>query len=253
MTRPLALVTGASSGIGAAFARALAARGHDLVLVARRAEPMQALLAELPAVKGEVIALDLGEPGAAARLAAEVANRGLQVDVLVNNAGFGLGGDFADADLARLSAMIQLNVVALTELAHAFVGPMRVRKRGTLINVGSVVAFQAVPHFAAYAASKAYVLTLSEALAEELRPDGIRVQALCPGSTRTSFFDVAGVPAEDARMLSPEEVVKLSLEGLDRGREVVVTGLRNRLFAHGGRLLTRKAVTRIAGQLMAGE
>jgi hypothetical protein len=253
MTRPLALVTGASSGIGAAFARELAARGHDLVLVARRDAALAALAAELAPARVEVVALDLGEAGAAARLAAEVARRELAIDVLVNNAGVGLGGDFADADPARLSAMLQLNVVAMTELARAMVAPMRERRHGAIINVASVVAFQAVPHFAAYAASKAYVLALSEALVEELAPFGIQVQALCPGGTRTAFFDVAGVPADASRLMTPEAVAKASLNGLARGRTVVVTGLKNQVFAHGGRLLPRRVVTRLAGQLMQDE
>jgi len=250
MTRSTALVTGASVGIGAAFARALASRDHDLILVARREDALRALADELTGrhrTRATVIPMDLGAPGAAERLAAEVAARGLTVDVLVNNAGFGLYGPFAEADAQRVTGMLELNVVALTDLTHAFLGPMRERRRGAVVNVASVAGFQAVPGFAAYAASKAYVIGFSEALAEEVRAEGIRVQALCPGTTATEFFEVAGMPpGARSRFMTPEAVVEASLEGLARGRTVVVPGPQNWLAAHGGRLLPRAVLTRLA-------
>jgi short-subunit dehydrogenase len=257
MTRPVALVTGASAGIGAAFARALAADGHDLVLVARRAEALEALARELGdrhPCRAEVVPMDLAAEGAASRLATEVAARGMAVDLLINNAGFGLYGPFAEADPARVAQMLALNVVALTALTQAFLAPMRARGRGAIINVASVAGFQGVPGFSAYAASKAYVIAFSEGLAEEVRPDGIRVQALCPGTTATEFFDVAGMPEGGrSRFMSPEAVVEASLRGQARGRVIVVPGRENQLAAHGGRLLPRGLLTRLAGRLAAAE
>jgi hypothetical protein len=249
--RPVALVTGASAGIGAAFARALAQRGHDLILVARRAEALEALAAELASAHGAraaICPLDLTAPEAPARLVAFAGAEGLAVDLLINNAGFGLYGPFAEAAPEALDRMVRLNVGALTALTRAFVGPMRARKRGGVINVASVAGFQGVPGFAAYAASKAYVLALSEGLAEELAPDGVRVQALCPGTTRTAFFELAGMPeGARARFMSPEAVVEASLVGLERGERVVLPGAQTWLAARLGRLLPRAWLTRLAG------
>jgi short-subunit dehydrogenase len=254
MSRPIALVTGASAGIGAAFARSLARRGHDLILVARREAALQALATEVQAAHGiraEVIPMDLLKPDAPTTLAASVAERGLQVDVLINNAGFGMFGDFAEADAARVRELLELNVVALTGLAHAFIGPMVSRKRGAMVNVASVAAFQGVPHFAVYAASKAYVLAFSEAIAEEVAAAGVTVQALCPGTTRSEFFDVAGMPEEArSRYMSAEAVVEISLDALKSRQHVVVPGLKNTVMTRGGRALPRRALTKIAGKMM---
>ncbi|HEY9720420.1 MAG TPA: SDR family oxidoreductase [Oscillatoriaceae cyanobacterium] len=248
------LITGASSGIGEAFARAVARRGHVPILVARRADRLAAIAAELAAAHGvevPIIPLDLLAPDAAERLFAEVSARGLAVDWLVNNAGFGLYGPFATQEAARVHEMLQLNVLALTALCHRFAPGMRARRNGAIVNVASVAAFQPVPELAVYSASKAYVLSFSEALAEELRPDGIYVQALCPGTTRTEFFGVAGFP-DDARshFMTPEAVVEASLAGLARGASVVVPGTLNRLVTTLGRFVPRRLLVKLAARAM---
>lgn len=254
MSRPVALVTGASAGIGAAFARSLARRGHDLILVARREAALQALASELTSTHGgraEVIPMDLLRADAAVALAEAVAGRGLQVDLLVNNAGFGMYGDFATADSARVRELLELNVVTLTALAHTFLHGMVERKRGAMINVASVAGFQGVPHFAVYAASKAYVLAFSEAIAEEVAESGVTVQALCPGTTRSEFFDVAGIPPEArSSHMSAEAVVEISLDALKTRQTIVVPGLKNVVMTAGGRVLPRGLVTKIAGKMM---
>src|SRR6266550_476432 len=177
--RPLALVTGASGGLGAELARELARRGHDLVLAARSIAPMEALAAELQA------------PGAAATLAHDIASRGLAIDVLVNNAGLGALGRFDRIDPARIGEIVQVNIVALTELTRLILPGMVARGRGKVMLVASVAAYQPGPRMAVYFASKAYVLSLGEALAYELRRTGVGVTVLCPGATATNFFDVA--------------------------------------------------------------
>ena len=181
-----ALVTGASSGIGAAYARALAAQGYDLILVARRADRLQALADEVKQAHGhraEVLPADLLRREAPAELVAGVAALGMQVDLLVNNAGMGVHGPFADATAEDDLRMIDLNITSLTALTRAFAPAMIARRSGAIINVASTAAFQAIPFMGVYAATKAYVLSFSEAIAEELRPHGITVQCLCPGAT----------------------------------------------------------------------
>lgn len=236
--RPLALVTGASGGIGAALARELARHGHDLVLAARSLAPMEALAAELRTLGGAVtiIAADLARPGAAATLAHDIASGGLAVDVLVNNAGLGAAGRFDRADPARLAEIMQVNIVALSELTRLLLPGMVERGHGRIMLVASVAAFQPGPHMAAYFASKAYVLSLSEALAYELRGSGVSVTALCPGATATGFFAVAGagnslMARRLRRMMSADEVARRGYRGLASGRRVVVTGLMNCLVA----------------------
>ncbi|WP_373046152.1 SDR family NAD(P)-dependent oxidoreductase [Vulgatibacter sp.] len=246
-----ALVTGASSGIGAAFAWALATRGMHLLLAARRAERLEALAAELSAAHGiEAIPLpcDLAEP-AAPRLLWERASAGREIHLLVNDAGFGLQGRFDESPLERQLEMVRVNDLALTELCGRALPPMRARGAGGVINLGSVVGFLPVPGFAVYAASKAYVLTLSEALWEESRHDGVRVLALCPGGVGTEFQAVAGsdLPAGGLGVLSPDQVAEAALHGLDRGVPVVVPGLANRAAAAAPRLLPRSWITRTSG------
>lgn len=254
MDRRHVLITGASSGIGAAYARAIARRGHTPILVARRAERLEALAAAIKAAHGieaPVVPLDLLSADAAERLEATLTARGLTVDWLVNNAGFGLYGPLVDTEPARLAEMLQLNVVALTALCRRFAPGMAARRAGAIVNVASVAAFQPVPTFAAYAASKAYVLSLSTALAEELRPYGVRVQALCPGTTRTEFFGVAGFP-DGARthFMTPEAVVEASLAGLERDAVVVVPGALNRLGSLLGRFVPRRLLVKVAARAM---
>lgn len=250
MTNRVALITGASAGLGVEFARQLAARGHRLVLAARRKDRLEALAAELG--KARVVAIDLGEPGAAGRLVADVEQAGESVDLLVNNAGFGLWGKFEAQDPARLSGMIDLNVRALTDLARAVVPAMIARQSGAILNLASTAAFQPGPGMAVYFATKAYVLSFSEALHEELKPHGIKVSALCPGPTRTEFGEVAGFAGGKVfnrlGMDSPT-VAALGLEALERNRAIRVTGAANRIAAASTRFVPRAVLRKIVASL----
>lgn len=252
-----ALVTGASSGIGEQFALALAARGADLVLVARRAERLEALAERIRAGHGRtvtVLAADLARPGAGAGLAARVAAAGLQVDTLVNNAGFATHGAFVEAKADRVGDELALNVTALVELTHALLPGMVARRRGTVVNLASTAAFQPVPWMAVYGATKAFVLSFSEALSHEVRGSGVTVLALCPGATRTEFFDVAGEAASVGRMQTPEQVVGTALRALDarRPRPSVVSGALNRAGALLPRFVSRRAALAVTGRLVGG-
>ena len=247
---PVALVTGASSGLGAEFARQLAARGHRLVLVARRLDRLDALVAEIG--NARAIALDLAEAGAAGRLMANLAARGERVSLLVNNAGFGLWGPFAQLDGARQRSMIDLNCGGLVDLAHAVLPDMLARKAGAILNVASTGAFQPGPQIAVYFATKAFVLSFSEALHEEVRRDGVTVTALCPGPTATEFGEVAGFVGNSAfarLSMAAKPVVRSGLDAVDSGRAVVVPGLINRAGAQGHRFLPRSWLRRIAGSV----
>jgi len=248
-----ALVTGASSGIGAAFAKGLRAHGERLVLVARRADRLEALAAELG---GETVAatipLDLVAAGAASRLESELNRRGLAVDTLVNNAGFGDTGLFHERPLERALGMIDLNVRATVELTRRFLPAMVGRRRGAVVNVVSTSAFQPVPFLNVYAASKAFVLSFTESLATELAGTGVRIQALCPGLTATEFQAVAHtdrVAFNRTRAMTPEKVVEASLRALDRGRLTVIPGLDNWATAKVQTFVPRSVVRRVAGEL----
>lgn len=256
---PTALITGASSGIGEAFARALAAQGQHVVLVARREERLHALAADLHrthGVRAEVIALDLTAPGSAEVLLEAVTRLGLTVDTLVNNAGMGVHGPFLEQTAADDGRMVELNVAALTRLTRVFAPGMAARGRGALVMVASTAAFQSIPYFGVYAATKAYVLAFSEALAVELAPHGVTVQCLCPGPTLTEFVDHAGfktdvfakVPTQTA-----QEVVSTSLAGLRRAEPVVVSGFLNWLGASLGRCVPRRLTTAVSGLLFRPE
>lgn len=256
--RPLALVTGASGGIGAALARELARHGHDLVLAARRIAPMEALAAELRGSGADitVIAADLGKPGAAATLAQDIARRGLAVGVLVNNAGLGAAGRFDRLDPARLGEVLQVNIVALTELTRLLLPGMIARGHGRIMLVASVAGFQPGPRMAAYFASKAYVLSLGEALAYELRGTGVSVTTLCPGATATNFFAVAGADNSPMarrlrRMMRPEDVARLGYRGLAAGRPIVIAGAMNRLLALAGRYMPHRITLPVTDFLMS--
>ena len=247
--RPVTLVTGASAGLGAEFARQCHARGDSLALVARRRDRLEALAAELGGA--QIFAFDLAEPGAPGRLLADVAGRGLRVETLINNAGFGLAGRFADQPADRQREMIALNVAALTELCRLVLPAMLERRRGFLLNVASTAAFQAGPNSAVYYASKAYVLSLTEALHQEARGNGIHVTALCPGPTATEFFEVAGSAGGQLARLAtdPVDVVQAGLAGLARNRAIVIPGLRNKLTAQANRVLPRATMRRIVARL----
>jgi uncharacterized protein len=248
-----ALITGASSGIGTAYARAFAARGADLILVARREEKLRELATELEAIGRTVtvIPLDLQVPGAGAALAEQVAQRGLTVDVLVNNAGFGMHGALAEADPDRLTALVQLNCVSIVDITRQFLPGMLARRRGTVINIASTAAFQPVPHMATYGASKAFVLSFTEALWAEARPAGVHVIAVCPGATETQFFDVVGTDdAQVGRRRTPEQVVATTFAALERGRPSVVDGTANAALARFSGLAPRKTVIRVTERAM---
>lgn len=251
---PLALVTGASSGIGEAFARRLAARGLDVVLVARRTDRLERLAAEIrpSGRRVEVIPVDLARPEADAALAQEVSRRGLEVGFLVNNAGFGFHGSLVDLDAARQAEMIQVNVAALAALTRRFLPAMLARRAGVVLNVASTAAFQPVPYFATYAATKAFVRAFSEGLAEEVEPHGVRVVCLCPGPTETEFFEAARMTAkfEGVRMLPVEAVVEAGLRGVESGRRVVVPGLVNAAVARLARFAPGRLVTRLGARIM---
>jgi short-subunit dehydrogenase len=250
--RLVTLITGASAGLGAEFARACAARGQRLVLVARRRDRLEALAAELGG-EAEIVAADLARPGAAARLIADIAARGLSVDTLINNAGFGLAGRFDTLPLERQREMIDLNVAALTELCHLVLPAMRARRRGAILNVASTAAFQAGPYMAVYYATKAYVLSFTEALHQELKASGVRVTALCPGPTATEFFDVAGAGnGRLARMaVDPVAVARAGLDGLARNKAIVIPGAMNKATAQSNRLLPRALMRRIVARIKA--
>jgi uncharacterized protein len=251
------LVTGASSGIGEVFARKLAARGRNVLLVARSEDKLITLCNELGrsnSIRAQHVALDLSQPESAARLVEETEKRGLVVEMLVNNAGFGSFGDFTKLELERELNMIDLNVRSLVDITYRFLGPMRQRKQGAIINVASTAGFQAVPFMATYAATKAFVLSFSEALWEENRPHGIKVMALCPGVTETNFFEAARGKKPPARAAqTPEDVVETALRGLARGKSHIISGWTNRAMTEAERLVPRDLVTRMAGRMMRGE
>jgi len=236
--RPVALVTGASSGIGAALARELARHGYDLVLSARSLAPMEALAAELRALGAEatIIVADLARPGGATKLVAELEARGIEVEVLINNAGLGAFGRFTRIDAARNAEMLQVNIVALTELTQSLLPAMLARRRGKIMLVASTASFLPCPHMAVYGATKAFVRSFGEALAQELQGSGVTVNVLCPGTTATNFFDVAGGTLSGVqmqRMMTAEAVAKLGYAGLARGERVTIAGLMNRILAFG--------------------
>jgi short-subunit dehydrogenase len=241
--RPLALVTGASSGIGADLARELARHGYDLVLTARRVEAMRALADELKLLGAEstIIAADLSKPAAAAGLATEIESRGLLLDVLVNNAGLGAGGPFHESDPGRVAEMLYVNIVALTELTRALLPAMVARGRGRVMFVASTAAFQPGPSMAVYCASKAYVLSLGEALSYELRGTGVTVTTLCPGPTHSGFTDVAKTGSSVlfdsplASIMTSAEVARQGYRALAAGKRVHIAGFMNKVVAASGR------------------
>lgn len=249
-----ALVTGASSGIGECFARALAARGHDLVLVARSAPKLTALSRALSAAHGiraEPMPFDLSVSGAATQLVQALRERRLEIDLLVNNAAFGARGEFWKVSLDRQSEMLRLNIQALVELTHLLLAPMVEKHRGSIINVSSTASFQPVPYTGMYGATKAFVTSLSQALAEEVRPYGVVVVTLCPGGTKTNFFQASqyGPSRFPGGLQAPEEVVEAALVALDRGSGLVVPRLLNKFTLFVQRFVPRSWVTRITAKL----
>ncbi|ARQ67535.1 SDR family NAD(P)-dependent oxidoreductase [Streptomyces marincola] len=254
------LITGASAGLGAEFARQLAARGSDLVLVARRKERMEELAAELRArhrVQVHVAQMDLAADSPGQTLATRLERLGLHPTSVINNAGFATFGPFHQADPARLRREIAVDVTAVADISRAFVEQLRTAGCGVLVNVASMAAYQPNPRMALYGATKAFVLSLTEALWEESRGTGLRVLALSPGATRTEFFDVVGTmrAAGGTRLASPAAVVRTALAALDRGNPPpsVIAGRMNRVAAFAvRRLATRRQVIRAVGRLTAG-
>lgn len=257
-----ALITGASSGIGEALAHELAGRGASVILVARSTDKLEQLAQQLRqqySVQATVISADLSQSHAAKALAAEVARRGLTVDILVNNAGLGAFGEFWELEEAQIEQMLAVNITALTELSRAFLPAMVERKRGRVLNVASTAAFLPGPLMSVYYASKAYVLSLSEGLNEELRGSGVYVTALCPGPVHTGFQAVANLegsqmmrnPLVTTGMLSAAEVARIGVAAMVRGDAVAVAGITNQAQTWLPRLLPRQWIARVIAQVQA--
>lgn len=253
-----ALITGASSGIGEAFANALAVEGLDLILVARSEDRLKALakqLAEVHSRRVEVVSADLTHPGAAQKIHAAAVALQMPVDLLINNAGFGTVGAFAKQDAARERDEVLLNAAAVVDMAHAFVPDMLARKRGGIINVASMAAFQPLPYMTVYAATKAFVLAFSEGLRGEIGRKGVKVLCVCPGPVDTPFFEATGSPGlrgtiPRPMMIGAEQVVRESLKAFRAGRPVVIPGVANKLVAAGSSLMPRRLVTAMTARFM---
>jgi short-subunit dehydrogenase len=246
----LAVVTGASSGIGEAYAKELAARGCHVVLVARSKEKLEALAGEIKrkhGVQTYALPIDLSKAGAPRHLAELIAELGLTVDILINNAGFGTHGRFEDIDPEREQEEIMLNTAALVDLTHRFLPTMLERKDGIVVNVASMAAFAPCAYLSVYGATKAFVLSFSEALWAETRGSGVRVMALCPGATETGFFDVVGSREMVTRstLSTPENVVRAGFRGIDRGSSYIIDGRNNYMAALMIRFLPRRRLALI--------
>jgi short-subunit dehydrogenase len=252
-----ALVTGASSGIGEAIARELAGRGYALTLVARREDRLKALAAELAeqhGIEAETARADLGDAAQRDRLATALEKSGRRVDFLVNNAGFGAHGDFTRVDRERLTEMVRVNVEAVVDLTGRFLPAMAERGEGTIINIASTASFQPLPGSATYAATKAFVLSFSEAIRTEVRDKGVTVTAVCPGPVRTEFTEVSGMGSVEDRTpgqiwMSAEEVARAAIDGASRGKRVVVPGALNRAGALAGQHSPRSVALPLISRL----
>lgn len=252
---PTTLITGASSGIGEAFARQLASQGHDLVLVARSEKALHELCDELmlrEKVSAHYVVLDLTEDGADEKLFADTERHGIEIDWLINNAGFGSAGDFSSLPLDKELEMIDLNIRALVAITHRYLQRMRELGRGTIINVSSTASFQPIPFMATYAATKAFVTSFTESLLEENKPFGIRIMAFCPGSTKTNFFAASNIdrPVTVKGQHTAEEAVGAFLRSVGAGRARFVPGFVNKVGAAlGGHLPTALSRRFMAGAL----
>jgi uncharacterized protein len=253
-----ALVTGASSGLGVEFAKLFAERNANLVLVARRTEHMEQLAEALrkeQSVQALVIGMDLSQPRAAAELKAQLDARGIGIEVLVNNAGFGLYGEFLDQSVEKITEMMRLNIMTLTELTHLFGREMANRGHGRILLVASVLGYQAVPGYAAYAASKGYVLLLGEALHQELAARGVSVTTISPGKTATAFGAIAGEKSSlllKALTMKPQAVAKTGVLSVMRDKASVVPGFMNKVNVFMDRLMPRSMQRMVFGRVMAG-
>ena len=250
-----ALVTGASAGIGVALARELAAGGANLVLTARRQDRLEKLAQELSAatkIRTDVFAADLTQPGAPQQIYAYTAAKQINVDILINNAGFGAYGEFAATEPQRLLDMVQVNCSAVVHLTRLYLPNMIQQQRGDVLIVASTASFQGVPYISTYAATKAFDLIFAEGLAEEVQPFGVRVCALCPGSTESEFLEVAGqsgVASARRSRETAEKVAHVGLQALSAGKSYVISGAGNYFGAHSQRLVPRRFVTRIAAKM----
>lgn len=256
MHKPVALITGASTGIGYEMAKIFAARGYDLVVVARSAKNLKALQNSLsPLVKVTSIPLDLASPKAAQSLFSKTQKAKLEIDVLVNNAGFGSSGKFVDLDLKRELMQIDLNVRVLTELTHLYGAEMSKRKKGRILNVASTAAFQPGPFMAVYYATKAFVLHFSEAIADEIKPRGVQVSVLCPGATVTEFADTAGMHKSrlfSSKLMKPATAEAVAIYGVNKflkGKTLIIHGFMNKVMVISGKFSPRFVVRKIAGYL----
>jgi short-subunit dehydrogenase len=244
-----ALVTGASAGIGVALAEELAAGGTHLLLTARRKPRLEELAKALSArhkVRAEVFAADLADPAAPEQIFAFTNEKGMEIDLLINNAGFGQYGEFPTVEKQRLLDMVQVNCTAVVHLTRLYLPEMVRRRRGDVLILASTASFQAVPYISTYAATKAFDLLFAEGLAEEMKPYGIRVCALCPGSTESEFHAVSGQEKFKKNAETAEKVARTGLKALASGKSYVISGLGNYFGAHGQRLVPRRMVTRVA-------
>lgn len=256
-TGGIALVTGASSGIGAAIARELGRRGHAVALVARREDRLRTLAAELRSdhgVEAVVLACDLSDPEDRDRLAEAVRAGGRKVEILVNNAGYGSRGDFVSNDPGRMVGMVRVNVEAVVDMTSRFLPGMTERGRGAILNVASVAAFQPLPGAATYAASKSFVLSFSEAIHTEQRGTGVSVTAVCPGPVKTEFVDAAGMSGvendtPDLIWMTAEEIARHAVEGADADKRVVVPGALNRVQSIAGQHVPRALALPLIGRI----
>tara|TARA_B100000674_G_scaffold498657_1_gene538417 strand:- start:2322 stop:3110 length:789 start_codon:yes stop_codon:yes gene_type:complete len=252
--RGWALITGASAGIGAEFARQLAAEGYALILVARRLQRLNELKIELQEkVPVEILALDLSKPDAGTRLEKFCEEQEIQVDLLVNNAGFGSCGRFAELDLNRELEMVDLNIRSMLELSHRFVKRMIERGSGKILIVASCGGFQPGPGMNTYFATKGFDLHFAEALDEELSGTGVRCSVLCPGPTATEFFDVAGAKSLKATpipSMNVKDVVRYTLKKMDQGHRVIIPGVLNQLASLCYRFFPRRLITSLLGRVL---
>jgi short-subunit dehydrogenase len=253
------LITGASGGIGEEFARQLAAQQHNLVLVARSEKKLHELCDELMLkhqITAHYVALDLNGFEADKQLFEETEKHSMEVDFLINNAGFGSMGDFAKMDLERELEMINLNISALVALTHRYLQPMRARRSGTIINVASTASFQPIPFMATYAATKAFVRSFTEAIAEENRPYNITINAFCPGPTETNFFDASRIESDVQSTMfkkgiqTPEEVVETALVSVKSGKSQTIPGWKNYLLARFVNIVPNSMITRTMGSVL---
>ncbi len=252
-----ALITGASAGIGVAFASQLASEGTHLVLTARRRDRLEELAAKLQLAHGirtEVVAADLARPEGPQEIYDFTKHKKIEIDLLINNAGFGQYGELTKVETQRLLDMVQVNCLAVVHLTRLYLAEMVARRRGDVLILASTASFQAVPYISTYAATKAFDLLFAEGLAEEMKPYGIRVCALCPGSTESEFHVIAGQEKfSSKKQETAEKVARTGLEALADGKSYVISGMRNFMGAQSQRLVPRRTVTKIAAKMFRPE